>query len=209
MSQPEVTPVAQRYYDMLPQGWREADGDEAGWLLLGLTEAALSPLDELWRLVEDPGPRGFFAVATVPAKWIPRTAERNGARLTGGMTEAEQRAEVDNPTGWRRTLPASIVEAATSFLPEDAVFLYRERTHPDLPGDQPAHMALTLHEDDVADGDEAAAILAAFTSRVPIGMFGHLLIVGTWWAEESAVHPTWADSAAAHPNWAHSAEGNH
>ena len=111
-------------------------------------------------------------------------------------------------TGWRRTLPDSIVEAATNFLPDGAEFLFRERTNPDVPGDQPAHVSLTLHEDDIADADEAAAILAAFNARIPIGMFGHLLICGQWWAEESATHATHALAATAHSTHAHQAEGH-
>lgn len=207
MSQPEVTAVAQRQYDLLPAGWREPD-EAAGWLLLGLVEGACSPLAELWQLAEDPGPREFFDVDTVPAKWLPRLAERNGARLTGGMTEAQQRAEVNNPTGWRRTLPASILESATQYLAEDAVFLFRERTDPDTPGDQPAHVSLTLHEDDIADADEAAAILASFEATIPIGMFGHLIITGQWWAEDTALHATNAAAATAHATHAHAAEGH-
>lgn len=206
MSAPEVSAVTQRHYDLLPPAWRARDADD-GYVLLGLLEGCLSPLAELWQVAEDPGPRDFFNVATVPAKWLPRLAERNGARLTGGMTVAQQRAELANPTGWRRTLPASILEAATDFLPTGITFLFRERTNPDVPGDQPAHIALTLHEDDVDPGEEDD-ILAAFQARIPIGMFGHLLVVGAWWAEESAAHPTWAHSAAAHPTWADSAEGH-
>lgn len=212
MSQPEVTAVAQRQYDLLPAGWREPD-EAAGWLLLGLVEGACSPLAELWQLAEDPGPRAFFDVDTVPAKWLPRLAERNGARLTGGMTEAQQRAEVNNPTGWRRTLPASILESALQYLPDGLVsgvdFLFRERTDPDTPGDQPAHVSLTLHEDDIADADEAAAILAAFEATIPIGMFGHLILTDQWWTEEAeAGHASWTAAAVAHPTWTDLSEGD-
>jgi hypothetical protein len=208
MSQPTVTAVAQRQYDLLPAGWRAHDNDEDGWLLLGLIEATCSPLAELWELAEDPGPRAFFNVDTVSAKWLPRLAERNGARLTGGMTEAEQRAEIKNPTGWRRTLPDSIVEAATNFLPPGAWFLYRERTNPDVPGDQPAHMALSLRWDDV-DPSEYDDILAAFIARIPIGMFGHLLMLHITWGEEAAEHATWGDLSDAHATWGDVSGGAH
>ncbi len=207
MSQPEVSPAAQRAYDQLPQAWRARDNDTDGWLLLALVVGCISPLEEAWAILEDPGPRDFFNPDTVPAKWLPWLADRNGARLAESMTEQQRRDEIKNPTGWRRVLPISIVEAATKYLPDDAVFLFRERTNPDTPGDQPAHVALTLHEDDITPGDEDD-ILASFEQTIPIGMFGHLLIVGQWWAEDTALHATNAAAATAHATHAHAAEGH-
>jgi hypothetical protein len=205
VSQPAVSDVTQWSYDRLPQPWRTRDEDS--WLLLAFVEGVVGGLDEAWRLAEDPGPRGFFADPDIDAKWLPHMADRNGARLSESMTEAQRRAEVANPTGWRRTLPASIRDAALQYLPEGAAFLLRMRTNPDVPGDEPAHVSLTLHEDDIDPG-ELPAILAAFEATIPVGMFGHLIVTGQWWAEESAAHATHALAAAAHATHAHQAEGH-
>lgn len=201
---PTVPAVTLAAYDRLPDQWRDGD-EQAGWPLLAIVAGLMEPDADLWDLIEDP--ESFLDPATVDADWLPLIATMNGARLTDGMSVAQQRAEVGNPTGWRRAKPDSIREAATQYLPTSAEFLFLERSNPSIPGDEPAHITMLVHSADVAPGDEAA-ILDSFQATIPVGMFGHLRAVGQWWTEEAAAHATWAASAGAHSTWADLAGGD-
>src|SRR4051812_29363271 len=104
MPRPTVPQVAEHLYEELAVS---QPGDEGrGWpllILLGALGKALGPPHDLVRDSEDgPGYSALMDPGRTPVWALPYTAQFAGVRLTPGITEAEQRAEITSPPAFQR-----------------------------------------------------------------------------------------------------------
>lgn len=195
MTPPTISLVAQRAYDLLGPVVQR-DSAEDGWLYRALVAGLVAGDEVMWQLVEDPGLAVYLAPDVAPTEWLAWLATINGARLHPGMTVAQERAEIINPTGWRRGLPASLLETVAPFLVAGAHPRLRQRNSPSLTGDQPAHVTLEVHTADLVGTEDD--LTAAFLAAVPLGFFGHVIFTdGLTYDDLATDYATYTALAAA------------
>lgn len=148
--------------------------DETG-LVADLAAALVAGDEEMTLLLDRLGVAAYLAPAVAPGRWLPWLAGVAGARIAAGMSEAQQRAEVEMPTGWRRGRPATILAAVAPFLAPPRRVQLRERFNPESPGDAADHALLQVQASDVLPG-MAAALTAAFHAALPVDVTGHVVI---------------------------------
>lgn len=104
----EAPTLAELLYESLAP-LNEPDPGEA---LLKFCEALCAPMQPAYDLVRArEGQAGWavlFDAQNCPAYALPYLAQYVGVKLTPDMSEAQQRAEIAHPTGWRRGQPESL-----------------------------------------------------------------------------------------------------
>lgn len=163
-------------------------GDEAlGWPLLKVCRAIATvftePIAELvaerdgrlpWEVLFDP--------ALCPAAYLPYLAQFVGVTLTSGMTEAEQRAAIVLPEGFRRGTADAIQQAIQRTLIGNKHVAFLER--------EGGAYQLGVRTQ-IAETPDEAATLAAILAQKPIGIvLDYDAIVGATLAEVDAAYPT-------------------
>jgi hypothetical protein len=96
-----------------PLGWFREQDEAGNGQLLQLCDALSLPYQPIYDLVrerdDEPAP---FAVLLdpdrCPAKWLPHLAQWVGVIPTPEMSEEQLRAEIKQPTGWKRGQPEAI-----------------------------------------------------------------------------------------------------
>lgn len=158
-----IHPVGERLYQLVRR--MAPDDAQNGWLLLRLCAALGRAELPVWQLAENPGLDELLDVDDAPDAWIPLIARPVGARLTSGMSAAQQRAEIRSPATRRRGSYGAIAAAARRHMVPDGRLRIRPRYDPDLglDVDAPGHTLLRVREDDVLDAEllAPAAQLAA------------------------------------------------
>jgi len=116
MPKPEATAAALELYGSLGPAFTQFDEDY-DWTTLKFCSALTSGnIDLIYEIVTDrdsgPGWQILLDPELCPAAALPYLAQFVGARLTAGMSIAEQRAAIAAPEGFRRGSPAAIVAVA-------------------------------------------------------------------------------------------------
>lgn len=118
MAKPAVSDLTLGFYEAL--GWFTEKDEANDWALLKFCAAWVGMLDPVYELAREREGRDAWAILldpdNCPAKGLPYLAQYVGVILTADMTEAQQRAEIKHPTGWRRGELESIVLAAQRTL---------------------------------------------------------------------------------------------
>ncbi len=212
MPEPTVSKTTRRLYDRLPEMYRTVDRDARGDFPLlrylsvatGQAGAAEALLDRMDCLTPDevreagaeapPGPQTSHLVdpAEADAEWLPWLAQLVGARLRGGLTEADRRASIANAVGgWQAGTRAGIVAAA-----QQALTGPRYVTLANHHGGDPFAIGVTTLAPETAS---PAAVLAAVqeANAKPAGIVLTHTYYAASWATIEAEYPTWADREAA------------
>jgi len=114
-------------------GFHLEDDPATGYQLRKLCEAELGPYQDIYDLVRErddmPAPMALFLDPDkCPAKWLPYLAQYVGARLEPQMTEPQRRAEIKQPSSWRRGQPVAIELMAKRGLSGEGWVRIRPRT---------------------------------------------------------------------------------
>lgn len=198
MSQPDVSPTALDLYDSLG-AYRQGDED-TGWQLLLACEAIATaftePIAELvaerdgrvpWEILFDP--------ENCPVAYLPYLAQFTGSTLTSSMSEAEMRAAIVLPEGFRRGTPDALIAAVKRTLTGGQTVHLDERWG----GEAYQLRVRTL----ASETPDPAATEAAILTQKPIGIvLTYGAITGQDWADLAADHATWADVVADYGTWA-------
>jgi hypothetical protein len=164
MTRPAVDDTTEILYDELAVT-QPADED-AGWPLLILLAAIAAALGELPGLVRDtddgPGWTGLMDPDRAPAFALPWLAQLAGVRLTTGLPEAEQRAQISAPPAFQRGTPAAMRAAVQNTLTGSRFVDVLER----VSGDPYAIEVVVL----TGETPDPAASEAAARSQKPAGL---------------------------------------
>lgn len=130
MTRPAVPAVTEALYDELHVA--QPGDDQRGWpllILLGAIGHAFGPLHDLVRDTDDgPGWSAALDPARAPSWALPWLAQFAGVRLTDGLAEAQQRAQITDPPAFERgTKDAMIAAAAPTLAGSAPVIRFYER----------------------------------------------------------------------------------
>lgn len=194
---PTLDPVAAEYYrSLLPLAYADAD---LGWPLLNFL-AALGAItqgvDDIVRdSPEGPGWSVLFDVDRAPLDVLPWLGQWVGVTVDTTRTDADQRQQIRDESGFRRGTPAAIVAAAQTTLTGTKTVLMYER-------DTGAYR-LTIHtfSDETPD---PAATLAAILTQKPAGIILFYSVIPTWtWRTLRDSFSTWQDVKDWYADWQH------
>jgi hypothetical protein len=120
MARPDVKPLTDRVYDLLPAAYRDAD-EPLGWPLLRWLSLLVDQGDETAVLLDrfDPidGPSHLTDPDLGDAEWLPWQAQMVGAYLSPGMGETAMRDTVRTAVaGFRVGTKGAVADAARSAL---------------------------------------------------------------------------------------------
>lgn len=108
-------------------GFHLEDDPATGYQLRTLVEALSTPYQPVYELL-----RSLYALLydpdEIPAEWLPYSAQHVGVIPTPEMDEEHLRAEIKQPTGWRRGELASIKLAVQKTLTGTKRVIVRSRT---------------------------------------------------------------------------------
>src|SRR5262245_26265752 len=133
MSQPPLSPLAQRTYDRLePMQWDEPN---QGYALAWYLKMAASMSDEIDLYASDqadgtPGWAILLDPDTCPDKALPWLAQFVGVSLPAGLTRQQKIDLIFARIGWTRGTPQSMIDAAKHTMTGTQTVIFRER-HPD------------------------------------------------------------------------------
>src|SRR6476619_1508210 len=100
----EAPTVADLFYE--PLGFHVEDDEEAGFALRDLCVCLGLPWQPVYDLVRERDDQKGWTVLLdpdeCPVGWLFYSAQYVGAILTPGMTEAQKRLELREPTSWKR-----------------------------------------------------------------------------------------------------------
>ncbi|WP_210492284.1 hypothetical protein [Patulibacter sp. SYSU D01012] len=196
---PAVHSAAEHLYTLLEP--LATHDPEDGYLLLSLTAGLAAGERPVWALTEDPGATQALDPDTVDAEWLPSLAQIVGGRFVGGMTEAQQRAEIKAPAGYSRGLPGHKQAVAAPHLQgaKRIQVRYRVGSGPDAPG----RMQIRVRATDVIPGHEAA-LRRDLLAAIPAHLRGDVVITNDRdWRELKGEPPrTWADVHTTNTDWA-------
>lgn len=198
MNRPEVSELTEQIYASLGAFAKLDPAND--YHLLRHTEAWARPmLGDLYEIVRDrddrPGWAVLFDPDEAPAEALPYLAQFPGATLTESMTEAERRAEIKNPSGWRRGTLPSMIQAIKRALTGSKIVLIEERFN----GSAYRIWVRTIE----GETPDPAATEAAMLSQKPVGIVPlYEVVVGLSWNDLEDDYGTWADVEAAFDDWA-------
>ncbi len=180
-------------------GFHQEDDPATGYQLREAIKALCAPYEPVYSLVRErddqPAP---FALALdpdeVPAQWLPYLAQWVGAIPTPDMDEAHLRAEIKQPTGWRRGELASIKLAAQKTLTGTKRVIVRSRT-PEV-----GHHYIRTLASETPEPSRTEAVLRA---NVPAWeALDYEAISGVSWADIAVSFKDWSAVKAAFIDWA-------
>jgi hypothetical protein len=187
MARPVVSAVAEEWYEELETS---QPGDEArGWpllILLGGMGAAFGKLHDLvrdteqgvgWSRVLDPD--------RALVDELPYTAQFAGVKLTPGITEAEQRAEITSPAAFNRGTPDGLRSAVAQTLTGNQYVFFKEQEG------SPYRVTVVTRTSETPAQKPAGLILTHMVTDVR-----------TWLEVQQAGGNTWAGVAATYGTWA-------
>lgn len=187
-------------YDSL--GFHREDDPETGYQLRRLCEVALGPYQDIYDLLRErddmPAPFALFLDPDkCPAKWLPYLAQYVGVVPTPEMSEAQLRAEIKEPTGWRRGQPEALRVATRrtlrSVAGEELMVIIRPRT-PEVGH----HYVRTL----LSQTPEPQRTERVVRANLPAWeMLDYGAIEGVTYADIRAAFETYADLKAAFPTY--------
>jgi len=181
----QVAGNAERAYQLLGPLTRR--DPSTGWPLLKLL-AALGRADQpVWELAEDPG-IGAMTPENADTDWLPLLAQIVGARLSPAMPETEQRAEIDNPSGWRRGTVPYLTARIQQRLTDTKLVVFLER-------DTSAyHVTIRTRTTETPDPAAIERDLKDPVRGLPAGItFTHIVSDSPIWAEATL---SWDDAAS-------------
>lgn len=198
MTRPAVSPTAEELYASLG-AYAVGDEDQDWHLLLfceALCAAFVEPIAELVSERDGRVPwEGLFSPADCPVEFLPWLAQWTGSTLTSGMTEAEMRAAITLPAGWRRGTLDALTQAVERTLTDSKTVHVDERY-----GDAAYQLRVRTLATETPD---AAATEAAVRSQKPIGIsLMYDAIVSQDWDDLVADHSDWDAVIADYPTWA-------
>lgn len=189
--EPDRSPIAVRAYELAGPLHRRRGGDE---LLFDLLEVLTEGDRPVWELAENPGMVEFLRPQTAPAKWLPWMARNVGARLTAGMSEQQQRLEVEHPSGYERGREDTIRAMVDGYLTGGRAVIFRPRF------DGNAYWLVIRTR--LAETPDPVALEAALASNIPAGLrWDYQAVDERDWVEVEETWETWADVEAANANW--------
>lgn len=122
--------VWEEMYDAM--GFHRERDAEFGYPLRIFCEGWCKPLQAVYDIVRDRGDRPGWAILfdpdECPAESLPYLAQFVGARLVPEMTEAQQRAEIKEPSTWRRGTTEAFKTTLRRTLTGTQRVIVRERT---------------------------------------------------------------------------------
>src|SRR4051812_26648365 len=108
---PPITPAAEdasNLWEIIYQamGFHRDDDPDTGYQLGKLIESLCNPYQDIYNLLrEREGQKGWailFDPDECPARWLPYLAQCVGFVIEPQMSEAQIRAEIKQPTTWKR-----------------------------------------------------------------------------------------------------------
>jgi hypothetical protein len=197
VERPEVSALTEEFYSALD--WWAKEDEANDWALLKVAaawvETLLDPVYEVVR--ERPGQPGWAILldpTNCPAKALPYLAQYVGAVLTPEMDEAQQRAEIEEPTSWKRGQLPSIKLVGARGLTGTKRVIVRSRT-PSVGH----HYIRTLASETPSPAREEATIRAAVPAWEALD---YEAIVGVSWEDVAASYADWSAVKAAFTDWA-------
>lgn len=202
---PEVTPPippaedASELWELLyaSMGFHIEDDEANGFALRLFCEGLCAPLQPVYSLArerdEQKGWAIIFDPANAPAEALPYLAQYVGVEITPEMDEAQIRAEIEQPTGWRRgqaePLRTAVRRTLTPVLPgEETRIIIRPRTP------EPGHHQIRTWLSQTPDEDRTAAVIrAALPAWESVE---YLAVTGMTYADVKAEEETYADVKA-------------
>jgi hypothetical protein len=119
MVRPVVSQMAEDLYAELG-AWSDQDGDDSGWVLLHLCEALVGPLQPVrdWSSDTDdaPGWAWLMSADTTPVEWLPWLGQFVGVKVDTYQSEANQRAQVKDESGFTRGTVAHFLAQLRRYL---------------------------------------------------------------------------------------------
>lgn len=190
MARPVVSATAEDLYASL--GAYTAGDEDQGWDLLNACEALCSAFVEpVAELVQERDGRVaweiLFDLELAPLAYLPYLAQFVGVTLTSNMSEAEMRAAIQLPEGFRRGTVDAMMQAIQRTLTGSKHVSFQQRF-----GGSAWALAVRTQ---TSETPSEAATEAAIISQKPIGIvLDYASIAGATYAEVDAAY---ADYAAA------------
>lgn len=170
MARPTVPAVAEQWYGELAVT-QPAD-EQNGWPLLKLLGALGTTFGRLHDIVRDaddgPGWSSVLDPARAPVWALPWLAQFAGVRLTPGLTETQQRAQITTPPPFERGSRQAMIDTVAATLTGTKLVRVLER----VGGDAYALTVITR----TSETPNAAAAEAAARSQKPIGLILTFLV---------------------------------
>lgn len=193
---PVLESVAGELYEALaPLAYDDANQDYALARWSQAIGAMFQPVENLVRDTDDgPGWSILLDVARVPESALPYLAQFVGVTLDASLSDSEKRQQIRDEVGQARGSVAGMRAAALPYLTGSQSMIFFERDT------SPAHLTVVTRTSETPD---AAAVLAALTSKKPAGIvLAHNTVAGQTWADLIANYATWGDVIVAFPTWA-------
>lgn len=167
--------------------------------LLKFCEGLGMPLERLYEIVGDqedgrPGWSPLFLVDEVDAGHLAYVAQFPGARLTPEMTDAQRRAEIQEPSSWRRGQTESLKTAIRRTLTGSKRVIVRERT--------PAAHDLYVRTLKEETPDETRTLAVAKANKLAGLVMDYEAIDGVTWADIAAAYEDWGEIESTFTDWA-------
>lgn len=198
MTRPVVSELAEHIYESM-EPFARLDGEGTDWALLRYIDSfSTSMLGTVYDIVRDrddqPGWVILFDPDNAPVEALPYLAQFVGATLTDDMSEADRRAEIRTPSGWKRgTLPAFIAAIKRTLDGEQLVLVEERWT-----GDAYKLWVRTLD----SETPDQARTLAAINAAKPMGLVLTYQAVISWaWSDVDDDYATWAALVAGFATW--------
>jgi hypothetical protein len=162
-------------------------------------EALGLPLEKLYEIVGDqadgkPGWSPLFDVDTVDVEHLAYLAQFPGARLTPEMSVAQQRAEIKEPSTWKRGTTEQLRTVLKRTLTGSQRVIIRERT--------PEPWDLYVRTLKSETPDEARTEAVARANKVAGLVMDYEALDGVAWADVAASWEDWGDVSGEFPTWA-------
>lgn len=157
------------------------------------------PLEKLYEIVGDqadgkPGWSPLFDIDTVDVEHLAYVAQFPGARLTPEMSVDQQRAEIKEPSSWKRGTTEALKTVIRRTLTGSKRVIVRERT-------PEAHdiYVRTLKEE---TPDEARTEAVVRVSKLAGLVLDYEAIDGVTWADIAAAYKDWGEVESTFTDWA-------
>lgn len=199
MPKPEVSPAALELYAAVDPAFTQSD-EAHDWTMLKLVSALTTGnIDLIYEIVTDrdagPGWQILLDPERCPAAALPYLAQFVGARLTQGMSVAEQRAAIGDPEGFGRGTPSAIVAVAKRRLTGTKTALLVE-----FYTGNAYRMKLVTLESETPEADET--LREILEEQKPIGIRLFFNTSPDWdWAELEGEQATWGDVEEEFATW--------